>query len=1011
MKMVVLKEPGLPSRGIIPDYFKTCLSGLDWEVEFRNVRAILKHGIDGDYFCNSHGEIYPAAIEERLFEFFRNGGGLLHIGGLPFEAAMEQVNGRWRELKRTFGDIRDHQGYGPLSVETDVFRARLGLLAYVPAYQVSAQEGAYQLFDRDLIDCPPISDCLPQQGLNMAVSLPMHAVKEELRLRDNRAYMARPACCETHHAGKLLAPDGTGLAVSLLLTKFWGNPYRKEQWKALKPWAVFTGRIEDKMPAGIWQGMLNWLATPVFLKNVDLELAAVHPGEKVTAKVELYGALPDGWSVKGYQASISHDELLSGAEISWREIKVFMEEHWAALEIGFAQDAFLLPLKFVVLDNQNRVRDYAESAIVPWNPEKLRTGTRIKPNGAYFDIDKENLQRQSQWLTGANWQDRHQYAFTWHNPNPLRIARDAKAMAQAGMILIRSHYFMPGWFRVAPGKVYEETHAGLFNEFEPGPELSERHLRALEAHVMLFGGLGLVLMPSVYTNVGTNMGMPSHWMGTSRLFVVRELIENQKKFARQIISRFGAIPSIAWDLDNEPDCAIHQAGDWLNEHKAIWGSTGQMVGIGAFTMQDNVKLGEAADWHSIHAPCCKIPETFHTGKPCMVQEAWIPAPTSIAGENELEFNLNLAVSWTLRFGGAGFMPWNWNMSFMNWRFGGGFVDYWDLNLGAAVHADATLRRGKTVLRNWALLLEGLSFDQSLNRQVVYIYPKSCLEGRGSYEYLDLLYKRQVLFCAVNDGDLAGFDLSQTKLVIVPLYGLGYRSASWDKLRQFAADGGAVWVHNDNLNTDESGQLAPARQIPELAGRENIGEGSFIWCMGWNCDRDKDNPYEPDMEALARIMADLHLVRRNKDVIPLVDGEIRFIETMCTDLETVSTDWIPKQKLPDRNVVTKIEIMGNHGLLKRGWSFKGEPFTVDGLIITSGQPLFLIRIAVGHFLLSGERIRIAGAQKVNRVKLINWDCLSGLQEMDSCVDIREGRGDILVSLKNWQLMHWVEVWVS
>lgn len=119
------------------------------------------------------------------------------------------------------------------------------------------------------------------------------------------------------------------------------------------------------------------------------------------------------------------------------------------------------------------------------------------------------------------------------------------------------------------------------------------------------------------------------------------------------------------------------------------------------------------------------------------------------------------------------MPWNWNMSMVNWRYKVGFVDYWDLELGCCVHPDGTPRHGLITMRNWAALMEGLAFDQTANQQVVFIYPKTCLEG-GGYEYTVYLKENHIPFIGVNDRDFADFDLSHTKAVFAPYYALGYR---------------------------------------------------------------------------------------------------------------------------------------------------------------------------------------------------------------------------------------------
>ncbi len=55
------------------------------------------------------------------------------------------------------------------------------------------------------------------------------------------------------------------------------------------------------------------------------------------------------------------------------------------------------------------------------------------------------------------------------------------------------------------------------------------------------------------------------------------------------------------------------------------------------------------------------------------------------GEEDIEFYLDRAMAWTVQFGGAGFMPWNWNMFLANWRYSSSFVEFWDNELGCAVH--------------------------------------------------------------------------------------------------------------------------------------------------------------------------------------------------------------------------------------------------------------------------------------------------------------------------------------
>ncbi len=81
----------------------------------------------GDYFFNAHGEYYPMEIEDSFFLSLPKVEDCF-IGGMPFEKAMVCENGAWREVIRTLGDLRNHEGYGGLSMPMDIFRLDLVLL-------------------------------------------------------------------------------------------------------------------------------------------------------------------------------------------------------------------------------------------------------------------------------------------------------------------------------------------------------------------------------------------------------------------------------------------------------------------------------------------------------------------------------------------------------------------------------------------------------------------------------------------------------------------------------------------------------------------------------------------------------------------------------------------------------------------------------------------------------------------------------------------------------------------
>ncbi len=991
MKIAVLSEPGMPARGLTIDLATLLAKQPNVEVEVVDSAAILSNGIHGGVFCNAHGEIYPIAIEDALFAFFQNGGSLLHLGGVPFETAMRLKDGQWTEVVRTFGEMRRSQAHGPVSQPIDFFRAKLGLMAYSPAY--AAAQGQ-QHFDSALIGASSVP-VAAERGIVITTTVSLHTARPDMPFgEDWRVYHVKPVVRDSHTAGMVSDPTGQPIMNTLTLTKAWGNPYRAEQSVSLRPWAIYTGNA-DSLPPGLLEAMLRWLAIPACLGHIDLPMPTLHKGETVSVHAPLHGRIPAGWRVEGARAVHSFAAMVADKPIAWQSCPVTDRDGRWTLEVTDHPDAYLFPVRFSLIDDRGRVRDYTESAVVRWAPEMLATAPTLRANGRYFDITKDGKTTTSTFLHGTNWQDRVQNAFHWHNPNPLRDARDAKVMADGGMRLARGHYFMPQWFKHSGMAWYGKDFASLYNHFEDGPELSERHLRALEAHAMVFGRLGIIFCPTLYTNVGPNMGNVGTWMYTIRLALPGH-VQLHKRFGKQVMARLGSIPSISWDLCNEANTEMSRAGEWLQELKPIWGATGQTVGIGTFDPEQNMLLGEGADWHSIHSPCCKVGDHFHTGKPCLFQEGWVPTPATPVGEEDLQLYLNRAIAWVLQFGGAGFMPWNWNMFLSNWRYSSSFVEYWDNELGCAVHADNTIRRGMVTMRNWSRLLDGIAFEQQSDRQVAVVYPKTCLGGPAMSVYTDMLWHNKVRFYGINDGDVATADLSQTALVILPYAGKGYRQATWQRLREYAAKGGIVWAHTDVMHLDENGNLAEGRQLTAYEGKEPLGSGYFLWALGYD-------GHDKSLRPLKELLLALPLKKRSEEVIALADGELRFTQRWSTDEKTMKSDWSPLEKLPDRNVVTRVEMVDTQGKLRRGWSGEGAPFLLNGCSISADGPLFLLADN-GTLRAAAATIRITGAAALS-ARLCDWR-MNGWHTLDTPLTWHREGDSWVLRLEGWQRRYWI-----
>lgn len=349
------------------------------------------------------------------------------------------------------------------------------------------------------------------------------------------------------------------------------------------------------------------------------------------------------------------------------------------------------------------------------------------------------------------------------------------------------------------------------------------------------------------------------------------------------------------------------------------------------------------------------------------------------------------------------MPWNWNMSHTNCRYQGGFVDYWDLELGCAVHPDGTPRRGKKIMQDWADLLAGLSFSQEFHRQVVFIYPKRTVAGAGCREYFEFFRTENIPFIGVNDKDFSEYDLSHTIVVFAPYYGIGYRQSTYERLVSFAEEGGVVFAHNDNMQLDENGNFAKERNIPEFGKTVQIGKGKIRWYMGFN-DSNMLGVCDP------KLFEGLPIIRRLDTCIPLKGGRICIEEQLSVDEKTMNTDWIPNQKLPDRNMPVRIEIQNDRQEVERGWVKNGQNLKIEGMTFTSQKPLFVIRLSADEILVSGTEFDIYGGGDGIECALADYcgkECKSSLLGYGELQQEKTNKG-IHVRLRGWQRMYWVSV---
>jgi hypothetical protein len=965
LRLCLLAEPGLPREGAPLNLEALLHSRPDASVSKYGLQEILRHGIEGDVFCNSHGSVYPAGIGEKVFDFVARGGSLLHVGGVPFDRAVVRRDGEWVSDEKAAAELR----------------AKLGMHRYVPAYPVDGVRGLRHSYDPLLIGLEPTSNNFPEEGLNVTTTLPLHVADPAQFGLYSVTYLSKPVCRHTHIAGQLEDPAGRAMLSSVLLTKTWRNPYDAAAAQPGGPWAISTAVFDRPLPADLFSRLWAWLTSPAFLGEVELECATLRPGESTKVSAPIHGELRPGWKVSAQRADLTVEEWRQGEAPKWIEAKTELNPSQATARITDEgkQDAFLFALRFLLSDETGQVRDYSESAAVAWRPEALKSGPRLRRNGSYLDYSMPWSERPAAFVMGSNWQNSEVYGLTWHNPNPLRVAADARSMAEAGLRLMRVHYTMPESLRVLNADVFRRTHADFFRNFEPGPELTERHLRALEAHAMVFGRLGIVFMPSVYTNVGPSMGNVQQWMSTSERYEIPDMIEAQKVFARQVMGRLGVLPSITWDLINEPDQAMPSVGRWLDGMRLIWGCTGQLIGIGTFDLPHNLLLGEAADWHSIHADCIKgkAIQVFNSGKPFLYHELWVPTPSTEQGEADVERILSQTIARAVVRGACGLMPWNWNKLAAYWKYGVSWVESWDHDLGACAQGEGVRRRGWFAMRNWAALLDGISFDQGRSAQIAYLYPKLTVTSDRPEIWLDALRKQNLSCMGINDGELGDADVTRTRLVIVPHYGMGYRSSTYERLLAFAARGGVVWAHADSLRRDENGKLDRERGVRFADGRAAVGSGAMEWYFGWSVPARTISRFEQLVRAMG-------WARPAKGQIPLLAGELRF--SGDDELESIRS----------------VQVADANGVVVRAWSGDGSPLSWLGIRLSSPGQLFVRRQGPGTFSVYGEQVRVAASAPVSA---------SIPEHASYALAKRKDGEDVIIQPQGWQRGYWFDLQVG
>jgi hypothetical protein len=1002
MLFTVLNDGALPSTPHAQALLRWALQQGDAQVQ--GIHGLLAQGIRGRIFTSVHGDTFPVELEDLLEDFLASGGSLLHVGGQPFENAVTIVDGTASPCLRTLGQAREHSGHGPLELPFDLFRARLGINCYFA-------DSPAQDRDLEVVVDPQVGHGMPtsdwttvEGGIAVNHTVPLAVADPRYRLQDNRAYMARPRSRRSRPIVEYRDPTGRIAATAGILVLHERNPYRLSPGITPGPWALLTAVPSDPAALDILlDGLRGWLDCPAYLRQVPCPSPLLLAAESTTVQVQSSHELPPSWQIVACKQELSPDDLRWSAEESVAVIRDPATRSWS-VTVSHRPDVLVEMVTFRLLDQVGQTRDVVSISTANWSSKIIEAAPAISATDRYWRIDAQGTSQRNGWLTGTNWQDPDGFAWSFVTPDPARIARDAEAMRGAGMHVVRPHFFTDEWFAYTAADAYRHVDEQLYSQFDTGPELSERTLRAFGLHLLLFNAYGLSFMPTVYTNVGPSMGNPSHWMGTSRAFVIESCLRNQEVMAAQLQSRYGDAPGLIWDLLNEPDTGMNLAGDWARRIRQSLADPLHSVGVGTSNVEDSIQLGENVDYHSVHGNLRSNPHQFYGGKSALLQEAHNPAAATSDGDAEQDRELNLAFARTLRHGGSGVLPWNWGSSHVNWRHGGGWVDYWDYTLGCAVHEDGTARRAQSTLANWSQLMRELEFIA--DPQLVYIHPKRVAAGRGGTEYLRLIDRLGYRARGVNDHDFSSADLTGCRIVIAPYSAFGFRASTYRRLRDWVSRGGHCFGHLDNIVLDEDGAPDATRAAPRWSGEQPHGNGWFHWILGWNFDDDAFDPQVPvDLNPFVESV--LELLDPPDTRLQLQDGHIQFEEKGLADARTMVGDWNSATALPRQVVPVTITVNDLHGRPRRVWTI-GADHPIEyagGHVVGRAATFALFDAAVDPLFSSNEPLMFEGL-RFQAVELYEPTPHGSWTRIGSAACQSNGRGT-LASLAPWQSKYWLK----
>ncbi|WP_042167520.1 beta-galactosidase [Paenibacillus gorillae] len=456
---------------------------------------------DGGSFVNLHAPYFPKEAWSEIISYLRRGGGLISVGGAPFQIPVSRnAAGLWEAEPEQTAYHRELQIHEALPVDAAPIRT-LSAMADIPL--LAGKESLFEVSPTwNLVPHVSKSSDLPHQ---MGSAGPMDAHLYPLL--------------------KGISSEGREVAAPVLLWENTKGAFAGARW-------LF---INQPLTEVFWQGggvqeLLRWSAycsagvTELWLKP---NYASYEPGERAMLTLQMQ--------------QLSRQSSTDKAPASWSfAISVQHENHPEQLwsnrlqeEATSRQLILRLPVPLSLESGYYYVECIAESSTGErrvlrqgfWGMDRelLASGTPVTCERDYFIKDGRPMP-----VVGMTYMTSDVARKFLFLPNASVWERDMAQMRKAGI----------NWIRTGIWTAYR-------NVMQVDGHASEEALRAIDAFLLTAKRHDLQVTFTFFSFT------PETWEGKNPYLDPRS-VEAQKRFIRAIVSRHSQSKHVDWDLINEP---------------------------------------------------------------------------------------------------------------------------------------------------------------------------------------------------------------------------------------------------------------------------------------------------------------------------------------------------------------------------------------------------------------------------------------------------------------------------